>query len=116
MECYDSSRESIYMTYLDANNLYGQEMSQYLSYSGFKWFNQKETGDFCLNSVGENSAIGYILEVDLKYPSELHDVHNDYPLAPENLKLVKICCQNIVLILQVNMKSKLVELTNLFQI
>ena len=83
MECYDSSRESIYMTYLEANNLYGREMSQYLSYSGFKWFNQKETDDFCLNSVGENSAIGYILEVDLKYPSKLHDLHNDYPLAPE---------------------------------
>ena len=66
MECYDSSKESIYITYLDANNLYGWAMSQYLPYSGFKWLNQKEINDFCLNSISENSSIGYILEVDLE--------------------------------------------------
>ena len=79
MECYDSSKESKYITYLDANNLYGWAMSQYLPYSGFKWLNQKEISDFYLNSVG------YILEVYLEYPSELHNLHNDYPLAPEKL-------------------------------
>ena len=42
MECYDSSKESKYITYLDANNLYGLTMYQYLPYSGFKWLNQKE--------------------------------------------------------------------------
>ena len=83
MECFDSSKESKYITHLDANNLYGWAMSQYLPYSGFTWLNQKEISDFCLNSINENSSIGYILEVDLKYPSELHDLHNDYPLAPE---------------------------------
>ena len=36
-------------------------MSQYLPYSGFKWLNQKEISDFCLNSVRENSSISYIL-------------------------------------------------------
>ena len=41
-------------------------MSRYLPYSGFKWLNQKEISDFCLNSISENSSIGYILEVDLK--------------------------------------------------
>ena len=87
MKCYDSSKESIYITYLDANNLYGQAMSQYLPYNGFKSLNQKEISDFCLNSVSENSSIGYILEVDLEYPSELHDLHNDYPLAPEKLEI-----------------------------
>ena len=62
-------------------------MSQYLPYSGFRWLNQKEISDFCLNSVSENSSIGYILEVDLEYPSELHELHNDYPLAREKLEI-----------------------------
>ena len=58
MKRYDSSKESIYITYLDANNLYGWTMSQYLPYGTFKWINQKEISDFCLNSVSENSSIG----------------------------------------------------------
>ena len=76
MKCHDCSEESKYITYLDANNLYGWAMSQYLPYGEFKWFNQKKISDFCLNSVSENSFIGYILEVDLEYPGELHDLHN----------------------------------------
>ena len=63
--CYDSSEEIKYFTYIDGNNLYGWSMSQYLPYSGFKSLNQKEISDFCLNSISENSSIGYILEVDL---------------------------------------------------
>ena len=62
-------------------------MSQYLPYSGFKWLNQKEISDFCLNSISENSSVGYILEADLEYSSELHDLCNDYPLAPEKLEI-----------------------------
>ena len=85
MKCYDSSKESIYISYLDANNLYSWPLGQYLPYSEFKWLNQKEITDFCLNSISKNSSIGYILEVDLEYPSELDDLHNDYPLAAEKL-------------------------------
>ena len=62
-------------------------MSRYLPYGGFKWINQKEISDFCLNSISENSLIGYTLEIDLEYPSELHDLHNDYPLAPEKFEI-----------------------------
>ena len=87
LECYDSSKESKYITCLDANNLYGWAMSQHQPYSGFKWLNQKEIDRFDVNSVEENSSIGYILEVDLKYPSELHQLHNDYSLAPEKLEI-----------------------------
>ena len=46
MECYDSSKESIYITYLDANNLYGWAMIQYLPYSGPKWLNKKKIVTF----------------------------------------------------------------------
>ena len=42
MKCYDSSEESKYITYLNANNLYSWAMSQYLPYSGFKWLNEKK--------------------------------------------------------------------------
>ena len=87
MKCYDSIEESKYITYLDPNNCYGWAKRQYLPYSGFKWLNQKEISDFYLNSISENNSIGYILEADLKYPIELHDLHNDYPLATEKLEI-----------------------------
>ena len=85
--------------YFDANNLYGWTMSQYLPYSEFKWLNQKEINGFCLNSIEEDSSIGYMLEVDLEYPGELHKMHNGYPLAPEKLEIsqsmLSKCCSNI---------------------
>ena len=62
-------------------------MSQYLPYSEFKWLNQKEIDKLLLNSIGENSSDRDILEVGLKYPDELHELHNDYPLAPEKLEI-----------------------------
>ena len=74
---------------MDANNFYGWPMIQYLPYSGFKWLNKKEISDFHLNSVSENSSIGYILQVDLEYSSELHDLHNDCPLAPEKVEITQ---------------------------
>ena len=60
-------------------------MILYLRYSGFKWLNQKEISDFYLNP-SENSSVGYISGVDLEYPSEMHGLHNDYPLAAEKLE------------------------------
>ena len=58
-------------------------MSGYLPYDRFKWL--KNVDNFDVNSVSENSPIGYILEVDFGYPDELHELHNDYPLVPEKV-------------------------------
>ena len=86
-ENYDDGKESVFIMYLDANNLYGCAMTQYLPYGGFELLSKKEIDEFDLNLVKENSSTGYILEVDLEYPSELHDSHNDYPLPPEKLEI-----------------------------
>ena len=73
------------------NNLYGWAMSEYLPYEGFKWL--KNVDKFDVMSIKEKSPIGYFVEADLEYSDKLHELHNNYPLAPE--KLV-ICCRNIV--------------------
>ena len=69
-------------------------MSEYFRYGGFKWL--KNADEFDAMSVSEKSPIGYFLEVDLKYPDKLHELHNDYPLAPEKLQFQVISCQIIV--------------------
>jgi len=75
---YDPNKESSYIWYLDANNLYGGAMSQNLPIGEFEWV-ENPTIDL-LNEAG-----GVTLEVDLEYPDHLHHLHNDYPLAPETL-------------------------------
>ena len=70
MKFYDNNKESKYITYLDASNLYGLAISEYLPYNGFKRLNQKEIDRFDIDSIEVNSSIGYILEVDLEYSSE----------------------------------------------
>ncbi|GFT96571.1 uncharacterized protein TNCV_5022241 [Trichonephila clavipes] len=72
-----------YLMYLDANNLYGYPMSKYLPLKDFVWSDNNLTKQDILN-LSDESDVGYILEVDLEYPSDLHDKHSDFPLAPEN--------------------------------
>ena len=79
---YDPSEPSKYIAYLDANNLYGWAMSKPLPSHGFEWMNSNEL------EKRENHSC--ILEVDLEYPKNLHDLHNDYPLAPEHIKVNKV--------------------------
>ena len=87
MKDYYKRDWSKYIMYFDANNLYGWAMTQCLPYGDFEWMTEEEFVGFNFNSVSKNNLEGYILEVDLKYPDELHYLHNDYLLAPEKLKV-----------------------------
>ena len=87
MKEYDEKAPSKYIMYLDANNLYGWAMSQYLPTGGFKWLSQKQIEKINLGKYTDDSKKGLILEVDLEYPTELHNSHNDYPLGPEKVKV-----------------------------
>jgi len=77
-EKYDPNQPSKFITYFDFNNLYGWAMSKPLPTHGFQWMTEEELDNW--------SSTPCILEVELKYPEELHDLHNDYPLAPQNIK------------------------------
>ena len=83
MNDYDQEKPSTFITYLDKNNLYGRAMSEFLPYREFRWV--KNVNGFDVKSVSEKSDTGYLLEVNLEYPDELHELDNDYPLAPEKL-------------------------------
>ena len=81
---------SKYLMYLDANNLYGWAMSQKLPIHSFEWMTDKEIKNlFKVQVVQFWERTPCILEVDLTYPEELHDLHNDYPLCPERVKCDK---------------------------
>ena len=64
-------------------------MSQYVPTDNFKWMTDKEIKRLNLGKYSADSKRGFILEVDLEYSKELHDLHNDYPLAPEKVKVSK---------------------------
>ena len=69
MNNYDESKESLYIQYLDANNLYGWAMSQKLPKNNFKWVEDtSKINEEFINNYNENSNKGYIIEVDVKYP------------------------------------------------
>jgi hypothetical protein len=68
--------------YLDANNLYGWAMEQYLPTGEFRWLTENDINQFNLTDVSDENDKGYILEVDLEYPEYLHDDHNDLPFCP----------------------------------
>ena len=99
MKDYNEKAPSKYIMYLDANNLYGWAMSQYLPTGGFKWMTEKQINKINLTKYKEDSDKGIILEVDLEYPKELHNLHNDYPLAAEKIKvtndMLSEYCKNI---------------------
>ena len=87
MKEYDEKAPPKYILHLDCNNLYGHSMSQSLPYSGFRWMTYKEINKIDLGKYKADGKKGLILEVDLEYRQELHDLHNDYPVCPEKVKV-----------------------------
>ena len=111
---FNKNKPSKYLMYLDANNLYGCAMSEKLPTHGFKWLSCGEMEKLFNNQVLQVwEKIPCILEVDLEYPENLHDLHNDYPFCPEKVK-----CKNGVekLIPNLNDKTKyIIHYKNLIQ-
>ena len=78
------------MMHLDANNLYGWVICQPLPNKNFIWWEQAPNPPSLLtllDKYDEKSKKGIILEVDLEYPQELHDLHNDYPCVAEKINV-----------------------------
>ena len=86
MNDYNKNKESSYIHYLDANNLYGMAMSGKLPIKGFKWMVDISGIDKnFVKSYNKNSSKGYVLKVDVDYPCELQNLHCDLPFLPERI-------------------------------
>ena len=81
---FNPDEKTNYLQYLDANNLYGWAMSQPLPTGGFRWFDIKPDK---ISKLAKHKSKGYLLEVDVHYPKELHDYHNDLPFMCEIMKI-----------------------------
>ena len=92
MQNYNNNEESSYIQYLDANNLYGWAMSKKLPVNGFKWLDSDKIN--LIKKYDENNDIGYILEMDVKYPKRLHELHSDLPFLSERMEVNK--CKKLV--------------------
>ena len=66
-------------------------MSTFLPISGFKWINPKGLNS---DKYRSNSSKEYVLEVDLAYPKKLHELRNDYPLAPDKIEIKREMLSN----------------------
>jgi hypothetical protein len=84
---YNEEGENSYIFQVDCNNLYGWSMCENLPVNGIEWY--KNFNEDIIKTYTNEDAVGYVLEVDLEYPDKLHDLHNDYPLAPEHLVINK---------------------------
>ena len=99
MKNHVNNEESSYIQYLDANKLYGWAMSKKLPTNGFKWIDNNETAKHVINedfikNYNENNDKGYILEVDVKYPKRLHELHSDLPFLSKRMEVNK--CKKLV--------------------
>ena len=86
-DLYNPDELSIYLQYVNANNLYGWAIVQNLPTHRFKW---KKVEDFKPKKIDElvkKDKRGYLLEVDVQYPIGLHENHNELPFLVEKMKI-----------------------------
>ena len=87
---YDKTKNSTYLQYLDANNLYGYAMNKRLPLNGYEWADEAIFTDDFIKNYDDEGDKGYLLEVDIEYPKELHSAYEDLPFLPEKrIKLDK---------------------------
>lgn len=67
----------------------GWSMSQYLPNRGFEWGDATQLDSKTILALNDETHDGFIFEVDLHYPSDLHELHNEYPLAPQRMTVTK---------------------------
>lgn len=82
-----SNDPSYQIVYIDANNLYGGSQSKYLPTGDYDWVPPSLFSQIDFLNWPEHSSHGFILEVDLDYPSSLHLTHSSFPLAPERMTI-----------------------------
>ena len=86
MRDYDKNKESSYIQYLDANNLYGKAMMEKLPVRGFRWMTDiSRMDEEFVRGYDKNDIKGYILEMDVDYPNELQNLHSDFPFLAESI-------------------------------
>ena len=79
MKDYDKNEKSSYLKYWDVNNLYGWATSQKLPTNGFKWIeNLSKFNEDFIKSYNKKINARYFPEVDVQYPENLHELHNDF--------------------------------------
>ena len=81
---FDPKSQSSYLQYLDANNLYGWAMLQPLPTGGFK---RVDVNPNEISELATQTDKGYLLEVNVSYPKELHNSHNDLPFMCKRMEI-----------------------------
>ena len=115
MKNHDKNKESTYLEYLDANNLYGWAMSEKLPVRNFKWIEKDDKSKFdekFILNYDENSDKGYIFEVDVEYPKNNCMLHSDLAFLPERMKINK--CTKLTCTIK-NKKSYVIHISALKQ-
>ena len=86
LDVFDESKAKIYGAFFDVTSVYAVTMQQTLPVDSYEW---NETIMREILATSDDSVVGFFVEVEIAYPSSLHDSHNDLPLAPEKMLIRK---------------------------